>query len=399
MGTDTSVNYSNKSQIYKYVGNDPLSSVNNFNYDAVTNDGGRWVKVLAKTNDIVTINAGPTVLNGLFQQYGTGLVKYVINGEVYNYYKRLANKSIFNFYDNFAITWSNQSNVLNKDFKIYSTYSDLLSDSNAWQYCSYNQLNIAYPGNCGPTSSVLELWSGYVPNTQPSIPESTEIWIQVFSLSKSYATDVIVNGDFEFYSDTVNTYATPVDWQSLTNSTSNDLAVIYSPNGLTPTLNGSVLVNEKGSYCGIAHVLITKPVGKPFGSGIKQTVYVPSGHSLQLEVAARSTTLSVNVELYIDDYSFAKINTNIYWTRYIFEVPAKSYDRYAVIAFKEQSSSCTVNMACSLELDCIHAYLVAQSTSNSTSGTTRRLQSTNVPSKNPSKLNIYSNCQINVNSV
>ena len=132
VATTSSVSLSTVGQVYSY--SEPSKNqLYQFKYEAVTIDGGRWVKVLEKVNNVVTINAGNDVLTSLFQQYSTGNVKYVVNGAIYNYYKRLTYKSLFDFYDNFAITWGSTNNTLNKDFKMYSTYSDLIFDKNAWQ--------------------------------------------------------------------------------------------------------------------------------------------------------------------------------------------------------------------------------------------------------------------------
>ena len=134
------------SDIYSYT--DTSAIVHEFQYNLNTNDGGNWIKVLAKVNNIVTINPGQDVLNGLFRQFGTGIIKYIVGGEVYNYYKRLSFKTQFDFYTNFAVTWGNQSNILSKDFSMHSTYIDLLANVNSWKYCSYDTPNIGYPGLC-----------------------------------------------------------------------------------------------------------------------------------------------------------------------------------------------------------------------------------------------------------
>ena len=167
--------------IYSYTDNLSLiAAVYDFTFESVTNDGNCWVRVLAKVNNIITTNAGDTVLNGLFQQFGTGNIKYIVNGATYNYYKRLTNKVSFNFYTNFATTWTNQSNVFNKDFKIYSTYNDLLLNEKSWQYCSFNVPNIGYPGNCGPNGPVMNMWSGFNSSvSKDTLIQSSEIWIQL----------------------------------------------------------------------------------------------------------------------------------------------------------------------------------------------------------------------------
>ena len=267
------------STAYLYTDTSSIKVVHDFAYNAVSDDGGRWIKVLEKINNVITINAGKDVVNGVFQQYGTGNIKYVVNGVTFNYYKRLTYKSLFDLYSNFAVTWSNQSNVLNQDFKMYSSYTDLVGDTNAWNYCTYNIPNIGYPGYCGVNSkvSVTNMWTGFTSNTPKSMPRSTEIWIQVFPYSTPYTIDLIQNGDFELLGSNFNKYGVPVGWQVSPYSTSSNIATIKIPSGATPTLQGSPLAGESGSHSGISHVLIVKPANVQFG-GINQTVNVPSGN-------------------------------------------------------------------------------------------------------------------------
>ena len=92
VASSDSVQLSSSSKFYTYAISGALPVVYGFNYDAVTSDGGQWIKVLSRTQNIVTINADKDILNGLFHQYSTGNVKYIIIGVVYNYYKRLTHK-------------------------------------------------------------------------------------------------------------------------------------------------------------------------------------------------------------------------------------------------------------------------------------------------------------------
>ena len=140
----TTADLANPATIYSYTDTSPVAAaVHDFVYSAVSDDGGHWIKVHEKQNRIVTIDAGPFVVNGVYQQYGTGNVRVNIDGQPYNYYQRLTYKSLFDFHSNFAIFWSNKSNVFNTDFKIYSRYSDLVAGSNSWPLCNYT---IGYTG-------------------------------------------------------------------------------------------------------------------------------------------------------------------------------------------------------------------------------------------------------------
>ena len=393
VATTNSVDISNESKVYTYTDSNSLTLIHGFENDANEIDG-EWVKVLERVDNQVLINAGENVLNGLFQQYCTGNVKYVINGKTYNYYKRLTYKSVFDFYNNFVNTWSNQNNTLNHDFKMYSTYSDLLADINGWQYCDYNMPGIGYPANCGKSGYVPNLWSGYEPNSPASIPQSTEIWLQVFPSSKPYYKDLMTNGDFEVYSNTVNTYATPVGWQLSKQTKLPIVATIYTLQGQEPALNGTALTFEKGSHCGVGHALTIKPAGNHFTIGLSQMIHVTAHHRIQLEVAVRSTKNISGVEVFVNTDSVIKINAGALWTRYIFKIPASFNDYEANITFtgfipaytRTSSRShpiCQVSEECHVELDCIHAYVIPASNVNPIS-TSRRLQTSQSPSNKPS---------------
>ena len=172
-------------------------------------------------------------------------------------------------------------------FRMYSTYTYLLLDTNPWQYCNYNVPYVGYPADCAvsvnTTSSIPDMWTGFASDTQSSIPQSTEIWMQVFPNSKPYTTDLIQNGDFEAYGSNFSNYDIPVGWQVASQTSSNKIATIQATMGTVPYIQGVALQNEIGSHCGISHVLIIKPAGKPFG-GIKQSIYVPAGFIFTLKI-------------------------------------------------------------------------------------------------------------------
>ena len=251
--------------------------VYDFTYSPVTNDGGHWVQVLANANNVITVNAGQAVLNGLFQQFGTGNVKYIVNGKTYNYYKRLTNKATFDFYTNFASQWGNTGNTLDQDFKMYSTYAQMSTNTIKWNYCAYNIANVAYPGYCGPRAAVTNKWSSFTGSNQNKYVSSAEIWIQVFPDAQPYTTDLIQNGNFEESGSNFNHYGTPINWQLSTNTSSSNIATIQTLSNNFPTLQGARLTFESGSYCGTSHVLITKPAGQSSIIGIQQTVHISPG--------------------------------------------------------------------------------------------------------------------------
>ena len=73
-------------------------------------------------------------------------------------YKRITpmNGTSFSAYNNFFVTWATSAhgpNVLNRDFKLYSSVSDADADVNAWSYCNYNDFRwrIGFPRDCDPS--------------------------------------------------------------------------------------------------------------------------------------------------------------------------------------------------------------------------------------------------------
>jgi hypothetical protein len=61
-------------------------------------------------------------------------------------------------YNNVIQTWSSNNNVLNIDFYLYSSWDDLQSDTNRWQACNYDDTNVGFPRDCGPSSLVTFQW-------------------------------------------------------------------------------------------------------------------------------------------------------------------------------------------------------------------------------------------------
>jgi hypothetical protein len=75
-------------------------------------------------------------------------------------------------YENIINTWSSNNNTLNTDFKLYSSYDDLLKDRNAWTYCNYNDLGIGFPRDCGPNTGVGFQWNSVNRGGQPNVKYS-----------------------------------------------------------------------------------------------------------------------------------------------------------------------------------------------------------------------------------
>ena len=61
--------------------------------------------------------------------------------------------------DYWHTTPSIQHNDFNTDFSLYSTYEDALKDINLWTYCNFNDRNVGFPRDCGPTGWVPSQWN------------------------------------------------------------------------------------------------------------------------------------------------------------------------------------------------------------------------------------------------
>jgi hypothetical protein len=54
-------------------------------------------------------------------------------------------------------SWEKTDNVLGTDFDLYSTYDDVVSDTNKWKYCDYNIGSGSF-GHCGPEKKTYWNW-------------------------------------------------------------------------------------------------------------------------------------------------------------------------------------------------------------------------------------------------
>lgn len=123
-------------------------------YDATT-DGGGWVTILHQAADAPRINPGATVVNEIAQKHGIGVVRYLVNGRLYGFYKRHSlNFNGFDLYANLAETWSSVSNDKGM-FSMYSTYMDLHFNRNRWNngLCVFNEEGKGFPNSCRAASS------------------------------------------------------------------------------------------------------------------------------------------------------------------------------------------------------------------------------------------------------
>jgi len=107
------------------------------------------------------------------------------------YYKRITPVPAgFSIYDQMVTTWSSTNNVLNTDFKLYSSYYDMMNGTNAWSFCNYDTTAVAFPGDCGPSEAVGGQWNSntggqanyrfYVADTRVLAGETTQYTFMVY---------------------------------------------------------------------------------------------------------------------------------------------------------------------------------------------------------------------------
>jgi hypothetical protein len=93
--------------------------------------------------------------SGVFRRLSNSLFPQI-------YYKRLTPiPSGWSAYSNMLYTWASASNLLGVDFKLYESYSDLLTDTSAWQFCNYDSGGVGAFRDCGPTGFVPYHWNGF----------------------------------------------------------------------------------------------------------------------------------------------------------------------------------------------------------------------------------------------
>ena len=78
------------------------------------------------------------------------------------YYRRLTPiPDDFNLLDTLMNNWFDENNVLGVDFALYSSHLDAYLDTNRWTFCNYNDPNIGFPRDCGPTRKINNQWNSY----------------------------------------------------------------------------------------------------------------------------------------------------------------------------------------------------------------------------------------------
>eukprot|EP01001_Neometanema_parovale_P006812 NODE_3154_length_1269_cov_53.138743_g2995_i0.p1 GENE.NODE_3154_length_1269_cov_53.138743_g2995_i0~~NODE_3154_length_1269_cov_53.138743_g2995_i0.p1 ORF type:complete len:290 (+),score=24.71 NODE_3154_length_1269_cov_53.138743_g2995_i0:150-1019(+) len=57
------------------------------------------------------------------------------------------------------VMWGSVQNILGVDFELYNSYSDLLTGSNKWTYCNYDDLTgVGFPRDCQPSTGAADYY-------------------------------------------------------------------------------------------------------------------------------------------------------------------------------------------------------------------------------------------------
>jgi len=79
------------------------------------------------------------------------------------YYKRLTDDHRVDYHSLFGSNWVSRDNILNRDFKLYSTFEDAVNDRNAWRFCNYDDFSgVGFPRDCGPHGPVWWQWNSFI---------------------------------------------------------------------------------------------------------------------------------------------------------------------------------------------------------------------------------------------
>ena len=124
-----------------------------------------WVTLVEVNATDTVIDVGSTAFNSAFNACPT--LRYKRNGAVFAIYKRITRlPTDVDPYTLFTSYWSDANNLLNTDFKLYSSEADMTADSNAWTYCNYNDIDVGFPRDCDPSSAASLTWFSFPGGTK-----------------------------------------------------------------------------------------------------------------------------------------------------------------------------------------------------------------------------------------
>jgi len=162
-------------------------NANQFCYDEKCHDFVKWKVILARGyyaklerfQDLPkgrwsTIDLGGGEINRRIKRPGAvRIIRRTCNWGCWGthktiYYKRITDDSRIDYRNLFVYQWTSHHNILNRDFKMYSSLEDLKADRNAWRFCNYNGIAvsrpIAFPYDCGK-----DRYSGHQWNSWPNL--------------------------------------------------------------------------------------------------------------------------------------------------------------------------------------------------------------------------------------
>lgn len=130
-----------------------------------------WTKQLSK-GSYGTVDVGQTAFNTAVQKSQHHIVKRECSscGSDYQtmYIRRYTQTDSWDSYDSLKQNWFSQSNTLNSDFGIFSTYQEAVdcksassSCTGAWKFCNYDDPGIGFPRDCGKTGAVGNQWNSW----------------------------------------------------------------------------------------------------------------------------------------------------------------------------------------------------------------------------------------------
>lgn len=108
---------------------------------------------------------GATEFNQLFWASPNKIVKRLCSKCAADYkeifYRRYTSVTSFPVYDYMKQNWKLQNNLINRDFGIFSSYTDALAKRNAWKFCNYDDPGIGFPRDCGKNGAVGGQWNSW----------------------------------------------------------------------------------------------------------------------------------------------------------------------------------------------------------------------------------------------
>ena len=112
---------------------------------------------LSADKQTVLQDIGEAAFNAAFQ--ACPVIRYRTNSKVYALYTRTTPlPGGFNAYRLFTYEWASADNKLNVDFELYSSEADLALRQAQWSFCNYDDPDVGFPRDCGPTSPIASRW-------------------------------------------------------------------------------------------------------------------------------------------------------------------------------------------------------------------------------------------------